>query len=109
MKDLFELIYKDILKHDKYDVTNNDEYQRIQDNLTEKEEAIENILYQSVPNHVAHQLREKYDEALNELLYLYEFRDFQFYFSAGLAIGLTVNNEDLESFKRLTKMIRDSL
>lgn len=109
MKDLFELIYKDILKHDNYDVTNNHEYHRVQDNLTAKEEAIENILYQSVPNHVAHQLREEYDKALNELIYLYEFRDFQFYFSAGLAIGLTVNHEDLESFKSLTKMIRNSL
>ena len=109
MKELFDLIYKEILTHDTYDVTNDDKYQRVQNNLTMIEETISNILYQSVPKQVAHQLREDYDMALNELLYLYEFRDFQFYFSAGLAIGLTVNDEDLESFKELALKIRNSL
>lgn len=68
-----------------------------------------NILERSVPHSLAYSMMEEYHLAQTELLALYEYRDFKYYFSAGLAVGLTVNQNDHDKFIELTQKIRNSL
>lgn len=109
MEKIFKILYKDILKNDTYTTENDDDYHRRQDNLSHKETAIRNILEKSVSHSLACKMLEEYQIAQNSMLYQYEYRDFQFYFSAGLAIGLTATEKDLETFKELALKMRNSL
>lgn len=109
MEKIFKVIYKDILKNDTYITENDDNYKHIQNKLTHKETAILHVLEKSVTHSLAFRMMEEYQMALNDMIYQYEFRDFQFYFSAGLAVGLTATEKDLEKFKELTLKIRNSL
>jgi len=95
MEKIFKILYKDILKNDTYTTENDDDYHRIQDNLSHKETAIRNILEKSVSHSLAYKMLEEYQIAQNSMLYQYKYRDFQYYFSAGLAIGLTATEKDL--------------
>lgn len=109
MKDTYQTIYEDILKKDTYTTENDDEYQHALHHLMIKEQAMINILERSVPHSLASSTIEEYHLAQTELLALYEYRDFQYYFSAGLAVGLTVDQNDHDKFIELTQKIRNSL
>lgn len=109
MKDTYQTIYEDILKRDTYTTENDDEYQHALHHLTMKEQAMINILERSVPHSLVWSIMEEYHLAQTDLLALYEYRDFQYYFSAGLVIGLTARENDLEKFKELALKMRNSL
>jgi hypothetical protein len=109
MKDTYQTIYEDILKKDTYTTENDDEYQQALHLITMKEQAMINILERSVPHSLASSTIEEYHLAQTELLAFYEYRDFKYYFSAGLAVGLTVNQKDHDKFIELTQKIRNSL
>lgn len=109
MEQLFKLIYEEILKDDTYITENDVSYQKASKMITDKENAIMNILEKTVSHSFAFKLLNEYQLAQNTMLYAYEYRDFLFYFSAGLTIGLTADKENLEKFKELALKMRNSL
>lgn len=109
MKDTYQTIYEDILKKDTYTTENDDEYQHALHHLTMKEKAIMNVLEKFLPHSLTYSIMEEYHLAQTELLAFYEYRDFKYYFSAGLAVGLTANQKDHDKLIELTQKIRNSL
>jgi|GEM_PF-5781895 len=109
MEQIFKVLYQDILKNDTYTTENDDSYHHIQNTILLKQNALMNVLEKSVPHSLAYRMIEEYDLAQNKMLYQYEYRDFQFYFSAGLAVGLTATEKNLEKFRELALKIRNSL
>lgn len=110
MEELYKTIYKKIIEPDIYDTYNDEDYFNAYKKLSDVENEISNILKNNLNNTEIFEMMEKLQMAINDIQDLYEYRDFKYYFSAGLAIGLIAkDSNDKERFENLAKEIRNSL
>lgn len=109
MEELFKILYEDIINQHEYDISNDDNYHKLLEEQNVIYEQIKEILNKEISKKESVKLIDKLDLATEKIYDYLEYHEFKYFFVSGLAIGMSMNQTDLSSHKKVIDYIRNSL